>query len=93
MPSDPTRYPGADRSVQLFLLTSQPDDGGIDLIPEVFMGKVQIHILGICPGVLAQERDGVLGVVCSVEHFRPEGIAKIVAAIKFLPLWTRLHHR
>jgi len=30
MASDPTRYPQADRSVHLFLLTSQLDDGGID---------------------------------------------------------------
>ncbi|RPA90155.1 hypothetical protein L873DRAFT_1795647 [Choiromyces venosus 120613-1] len=47
MPSDATRYPRADRSVHLFLLTSQLDDGAIDLLPEVFMGQVQIHILGI----------------------------------------------
>jgi len=49
MPSDPTRYPRADRSVHLFLLTSQLDDGAIDLLPEVFMGQMQIHILGIGP--------------------------------------------
>ncbi|KAG0633533.1 hypothetical protein HOY80DRAFT_1104625 [Tuber brumale] len=49
MPSDTTRYPRADRSVHLFLLTSQLDDGAIDLLPEVLMGQVQIHILGIGP--------------------------------------------
>ncbi|CAZ83056.1 unnamed protein product [Tuber melanosporum] len=49
MPSDGTRYSRADRSVHLFLLTSQLDDGAIDLLPEVFMGQVQIHILGIGP--------------------------------------------
>jgi len=49
MPSDQTRYPRADRSVHLFLLTSQLDDGAIDLLPEVFMGQMQIHILGIGP--------------------------------------------
>lgn len=49
MPSDPTRYPRADRNVHLFLLTSQLDDGAIDLLPEVFMGQIQIHILGIGP--------------------------------------------
>ena len=49
MPSDPTRYPRADRSTHLFLLTSQLDDGAIDLLPEVFMGQMQIHILGIGP--------------------------------------------
>jgi len=47
--SEPTRYPGADRSVHLCLLTSQLGDGAIDLVPEVLMGKVQIHILGIGP--------------------------------------------
>ena len=33
MPSDPTRYPGADRSAHAFSLTSQLDDGAIDLVP------------------------------------------------------------
>jgi len=47
MPSDRERYLRADRSVHLFLLTSQLDDGAIYLLPEVFMGQMRIHILGI----------------------------------------------
>jgi len=47
--SDPTRYPGADRAVQLFLLISQLDDGAIHLPSEVFMGQMHIQIFGIGP--------------------------------------------
>jgi len=36
-PSDPTRYPRADRSVHLYLLILQLDDRAIDLLLEVFM--------------------------------------------------------
>jgi len=36
-PVDPKRYPRADRSVHLYLLTFQLDDGAIDLLLEVFM--------------------------------------------------------
>ncbi|PWW77832.1 hypothetical protein C7212DRAFT_362443 [Tuber magnatum] len=49
MPSDATKYPRPGRSAHLLLLTSQLDDGAIDLLPEVFMGQVRIHILGIGP--------------------------------------------
>ena len=50
-PSDTTNYPRADwdRSVDLYLLTFQPEDGDIDLLLEVFMRQMQIHILGIGP--------------------------------------------
>ena len=36
-PSDPARYRRADRSIHLFLLTFQLDDGAIDLVPEVLI--------------------------------------------------------
>jgi len=48
-PSNLTRYSRADRSVHLFLLTSQVDDRVIDLIPGVFMRQMKIHIPGIGP--------------------------------------------
>ncbi|PUU82903.1 hypothetical protein B9Z19DRAFT_1120009 [Tuber borchii] len=70
MPSDPTRYSRADRKVHLFLLISLVDDGAIDLLLGEFMEKMQIQITSI--GTMFQlELDGVFGVVCSVEHFRP----------------------
>ena len=37
MPSDSGRYPGPDESVHLFLLTSELEDGALDLVPEVFV--------------------------------------------------------
>ena len=49
MPPSPTRYPGVEKSVHLFLLTSQLGDGAIDTLPEVFAKQMQIHILGIWP--------------------------------------------
>jgi len=49
MRSDRTSHPGAHRSAHVFLLTSQLDDGVIDSVPEVLMGKMQIHIFGIGP--------------------------------------------
>jgi len=66
-PSDPTRYPRADRSVHLYLLTFQLDDGAIDLLLEVFMRQMQIHILGIGPVFWPRNEMG-----CSVEHFQPK---------------------
>ena len=49
MPSEQTRYAQEDRSVYFFLLTTQLGDGAIDLLSEVFLGQIQIHILGIEP--------------------------------------------
>ena len=49
IPSGSTRYSRGDRSVHLFLLTSQVDDGPMGLLPELFMRQMQIHILGIGP--------------------------------------------
>ena len=46
-PSNPPRYPQADESVYLFLWTYQLADGAIDLLPEVFIRQIEIHILGI----------------------------------------------
>jgi len=40
---------GADRDVNLFQLTSHPEDGAIDLLPEVFVEQRHVHILGIGP--------------------------------------------
>ena len=61
MPSNPTRYPLADKSVDLFSLTSRLGDGAIDLLPEVFVEEMQIHILGIGP------------VFCRRNDIRPSG--------------------
>ena len=47
--SETIRYPRVDRSVQLFLPTSQPDYGAIDLPPQVFMGMMQVQFLSIGP--------------------------------------------
>jgi len=66
-PSNPTRYPRADRSVHLYLVTFQLEDGGIDLLLEVFMRQMQIHILGI--GSVFWPRNGMR---CSIEHFQPK---------------------
>ncbi|PUU82893.1 hypothetical protein B9Z19DRAFT_280078 [Tuber borchii] len=60
MPSDPTRYSRADRSVHLFLLISR-DDGATDLFPEAFMKKMQIHIAGIGPVFRLGTRWGLRG--------------------------------
>ena len=49
MSSEPTRYARDDRSVHSFLLTTQLDDGAIDLLSEVFIGQMQINILSIEP--------------------------------------------
>ena len=59
MPSDLTRCSREDNSVYLFLLTSQIDDGAIDLLPEVFMGQIQIQIIGIGPIFWARTRWGL----------------------------------
>ncbi|PUU82894.1 hypothetical protein B9Z19DRAFT_1119997 [Tuber borchii] len=65
IPSDPTRYSRADRSVHLFLLISRADDGATDLPPEVFMKKMQIHIAGIGPVFRLGTRWGLrCGVFC-----------------------------
>jgi len=53
MPLSLTIYRSEDRSVYLFVLTSQLDDGAIDLLPEVFVGQMQIHIFGVGHCVLA----------------------------------------
>jgi len=68
-PSDTTNYPRADwdRSVDLYLLTFQPEDGDIDLLLEVFMRQMQIHILGIGPVFWPRNKMGR-----SVEHFQPK---------------------
>jgi len=68
MPSNLTRYPRADKSVHLFLLTSQLGDVAIDLLPEVFVGQMQVHILGIGPVFCPRNEMGHSG-WCSVEHF------------------------
>ena len=72
MPSDPTRYSGVDRSVPLFLLTSEPDCGAIDLAPAVFIGQMQIHIFGIGRVFRPRNEIGFFWVVCSMERFRPK---------------------
>lgn len=46
MPLNTARY-GTHRHAHLFLLTSKLDVGEIELLPEVFFGEIQIHILGI----------------------------------------------
>lgn len=46
MPLNTARY-GTHRHAHLFLLTSKLDVGEIDLLPEVFFGEIQIHIIGI----------------------------------------------
>ena len=56
-----------DRSVDLYLLTFQPEDGDIDLLLEVFMRQMQIHILGIGPVFWPRNKMGR-----SVEHFQPK---------------------
>ncbi|RPB08495.1 hypothetical protein P167DRAFT_494005 [Morchella conica CCBAS932] len=48
MPLDTTRY-GTRRHAHLFLLTARLDDGEIELVPEVFFGEIQIHVIGIGP--------------------------------------------
>ncbi|KAI5845843.1 hypothetical protein DFP73DRAFT_476526 [Morchella snyderi] len=48
MPLDTTRY-GTRRHAHLFLLTTRLDDGEIELVPEVFFGEIQIHVIGIGP--------------------------------------------
>ncbi|PUU73496.1 hypothetical protein B9Z19DRAFT_1135069 [Tuber borchii] len=47
IPTDPRRYPRADRSTHLYLLTSRLDDGSIDFVQEGFMQQMMIHVLGI----------------------------------------------
>lgn len=47
MHTDSTRHPNTQRHKHIFLLTSQLDDGDIELLPEVFHGQVHIHVLGI----------------------------------------------
>ncbi|CUS14992.1 unnamed protein product [Tuber aestivum] len=71
MPSDATRYPRAERSAHLFLLTSQLNDGAIDLLPEVFMGQVQIHILGIGPVFWPRNEMGSSGWCVPLSTFGP----------------------
>lgn len=46
MPLNTVRY-GSHRHAHLFLLTSKLDVGEIELLPEVFFGEIQIHIVGI----------------------------------------------
>lgn len=46
MPLNTVRY-GSHRHAHLFLLTSKLDAGEIELLPEVFFGEIQIHIVGI----------------------------------------------
>lgn len=46
---DPTRYPWVDRSIHLLLLTSQLDDGAIDIPLKVCTRQMLIHIHGIRP--------------------------------------------
>lgn len=46
MPLNTARY-GTHRHAHLFLLTSKLDVGEIELLPEVFFGEIQIHIIGI----------------------------------------------
>lgn len=46
MPLNTVRY-GTHRHAHLFLLTSKLDVGEIELLPEVFFGEIQIHIVGI----------------------------------------------
>lgn len=46
MPLNTARY-GTHRHGHLFLLTSKLDVGEIELLPEVFFGEIQIHIIGI----------------------------------------------
>lgn len=46
MPLDTARY-GNHRHGHLFLLTTKLDAGEIELLPEVFFGEIQIHIIGI----------------------------------------------
>lgn len=54
MPLDTARY-GTHRHAHLFLLTSKLDNGEIELLPEVFFGEIQLHIIGI--GVLFWPRN------------------------------------
>lgn len=48
MPLDTARY-GTHRHGHLFLLTTKLEPGEIELLPEVFFGEIQIHIIGIGP--------------------------------------------
>jgi len=61
IPPNLTRYLGADRNVNLFLLTSHPEDGAIDLLPEVFVEQMHVHILGIGPVFCRRNQMGPRG--------------------------------
>ena len=69
MPSDPTRYPWAERGVHPLSPIPQPDGGATDLLPEVLMRQMKIHIFGIGPVFWPKNE---MGCSCSVQGFRPQ---------------------
>jgi len=87
MPSNPTKYLREDRSVHLFLLTSQLDDGAIDLLPECSCDRC-----GFISVVL--ELDSGLGMRWGVPlhcALPAQGlIAETVPASEWLSRWKRL---